>query len=131
MNGRHFQRNQIYKMLLIAIIKKMVYEDYPAGLDRPESGTLQRKCHLCIPFLGIAWLSPNFQIHVSVSDLYFPGSIHIFSCSRIGRSIVGIYKSLTDTECGNWDCNRTIPFLGIFVSSFQYCFFAVRHDKRS
>jgi hypothetical protein len=21
-------------------------------------------------------------------------------------------------ECGNWDCGRAIPFLGIFVSNF-------------
>ncbi len=40
---------------------------------------------------------------------------------------MGIYISLTEThECGNWDCGRAIPFLGICVSNFRYCFFAVR-----
>ncbi len=30
---------------------------------------------------------------------------------------------------GNWDCGRAIPFLGIFVSSFQHWFFAVYEEK--
>ncbi len=61
-------------------------------------GTLQRKSHLCIPFLGLRRLSPNFHIHVSVIHLYsiFPGSVHIFGCSKIDRPILEIYKSLTD-----------------------------------
>jgi hypothetical protein len=43
-------------------------------------------------------LSPNFHIHVSVCVIYiFPELLHIFSCSKIGRPIVEIYKSLTDT----------------------------------
>ncbi len=31
----------------------------------------------------------------------FTGSVHIFSCTRIGRSIVGINESLTDTWMSN------------------------------
>jgi hypothetical protein len=63
-------------------------------------------------------LSSNFHIYVSVS--------------RIGRSIVGIYINRPQThECRNWDCGCAIPCLGVFVSNFRYCVFAVymRHTE--
>ncbi len=53
-------------------------------------------------------LSPNFYIHVPVSDLYILRISPHFSCSRIGRSIVGIYKPLTGTwmrKLGLWSRN--------------------------
>ncbi len=62
------------------------------------------------PEKKLCGFSPNFHIHVSVSDLYvcvLQGSVHIFSCSRI-RPIVGMYKSLTDTwmwKLGLWPRN--------------------------
>jgi hypothetical protein len=42
-------------------------------------------------FWELRGLSPNFHIHVSVSDLYIPNIGPHISCSRIGRSNVGIY----------------------------------------
>jgi hypothetical protein len=48
-------------------------------------------------FWELRGLSPNFHIHVSVSDLYIPRIGPHISCSRIGRLIIGINKSPTDT----------------------------------
>jgi hypothetical protein len=48
-------------------------------------------------FWELRCLSPNFHIHVSVSDLYIPRIGPHISSSRKGRPIMGIYNSLTDT----------------------------------
>jgi hypothetical protein len=66
-------------------------------------------------------LSPNFHIHVSVSNLYIPRiSSHIFLQQNRQTHQGNIqYKSLTD-----W--GRSYPFLGIFVAKFWYCVFAVQ-----
>ena len=66
----------------------------------------------------------------------FPGSVHIFSCSRIAAEWADrwwkyINRSQTH-ECGKWDWGRAIPFLGIFVSNFLYfhCVFAVQSQRQ-
>ncbi len=67
-------------------------------------------------------------------------TVHSFVCERFicfqdrstyfpaaewaDRSREYIYRSQTH-QCGNSDCGRTIPFLGICVSNFRYSFFAV------
>jgi hypothetical protein len=87
---------------------------------------LQRKSHLCIPFLGI--VRPQFQFpHSCVCDrficsqdrsTYFLLQNRQITCENINRS--------QTHECGNWDCGHAIPFLGIFISkNFRYWFFAV------
>ncbi len=48
--------------------------------------------------------SPDFLIHVSVSDLYIPTIDLPILLQEICGPILGIHKSLTDMhECENWD----------------------------
>jgi len=57
---------------------------------------------------------PNFHIHMPVSVLLyiFPCSVRLFSCSRIGRPMRGIYSINISQkhECRNWDYSRAVPF---------------------
>ncbi len=76
-------------------------------------------------FWELRGLSPNFYIHVSVSDLYIPRIGPHISSSRNGSSILGIIIRSQTHECGNWDLGPDIPFLGIFASNFWHLFFAV------
>ncbi len=83
--------------------------------------TLQQKFLLCIPFLGIARPQSQFPL-ICVCERFIYSHI---SCSRIGRSMVGIYKSLTDTwmwELGLWPCysfsgNICFQFSVLFLCS--------------
>ncbi len=53
----------------------------------------------------------------------FPGSVHLFCCSQIGRPILGIYKDRSQIyECRNWDWGLAVFFLkNIFYQfSVQY-----------
>ncbi len=55
----------------------------------------------------------------------FPGSVHIFPpAEKTDPSWEYIIRSQTH-ECGNWDWDTDIPFLGIFVSNFRHFVFAV------
>ncbi len=60
-------------------------------------------------------LSPNFHIHVSVSDLQyiFPRrSDCLFRCRKICGPILGIYKSLTDTRLWKLGLRQRSSFSG-------------------
>ncbi len=76
---------------------------------------LQRKSHLCIPRKGIA--RPQSQ---------FPHP-HIFLPQNRQTDLgnIQITHRHMIVDCGNLYWGRGIPFLGIFVSNYRYCVFAV------
>jgi hypothetical protein len=61
------------------------------------SPALQGKYHLCVFFFWeLRGLSPNFHMHVSVSDLYIPRIGPHISLQQKRQTDPEIYKSLTD-----------------------------------
>ncbi len=89
-------------------------------------------------FWELHGLSPNFHTHVSVSDLFIPKISPHKSCSRIGRSIVGIHKSLTDTwmwKLGLWPhISFVFKFLILVlcrVCECYYTFYALYKERNN
>ncbi len=78
-------------------------------------------CNEKSPEKELRGLSPHFHIHVSVSDVYIPRIGPHFSSRRIGRPMVGIYNTLTDTWMWKLGLRPHNFFSGIFVSTFRYC----------
>ncbi len=85
---------------------------------------LQRQFRLYSIFLfwELRGLSPNFYIHVSVSDLYIPRIGPHISSSRNGSSIVGIYNSLTDTWMWKLGLRPRYSFSGNICFQFSAFF---------
>jgi hypothetical protein len=71
--------------------------------------------------MKLCGLVPNFYIYVCMSDLSIPTIGPQTKCTTIGGPIVGIYiNRLQIHECRNREQDRSVSFLGIFVSNFRY-----------
>ncbi len=125
----------------------------------PVEGNPGQQAHLCFmvrhtarKITFIYCFSGNFAASVPVSTFMclwaiyiFPGSVHIFPSSRIGRRILEIlYINLSQIyECRNWETERynsvleiRVSFLGIhkwgqtFISDFHWPFICSVHTKK-
>ncbi len=67
--------------------------------------------YLCIP-RNCAALFPIPTFTYLWAIYIFPGSVCLFGCRKIGRPILGIYKSLIH-EFGNWEIEHFISVLEI------------------
>ncbi len=92
-------------------------------LDSTVWDTLQRKSDLCIPFLGIAWPQSQFPHSCACERFIYSQDRftkpHIF-LRRIGRPIMGIYKSLTDAWMWKLFLFREYLFRIFGIVSLQY-----------
>ncbi len=83
-------------------------------------------------FWELRGLSPNFHIHVSVSDLFIPSISPHISSSRKGRPIVGIYTSLTDTWMWKLGLRPRYSFSGNICFKFSaFCLCSAGQPVRS
>jgi hypothetical protein len=85
----------------------VITQSLPYTLQRQNAENLKQ----IFPEKEYRGLSPNFHIHVSVSELYIPTMGLPVLLEEICRLILGIYKSLKDT--GMWKLGL-IPRKGIY-----------------
>jgi hypothetical protein len=80
--------------VIFKLFPENLVRDIPAALQRQNAENLKQ----IFPEKEYRGLSPNFHIHVSLSELYIPTMGLPFLLEKICGPILGIYKSLTDTR---------------------------------
>ncbi len=99
-----------------------------------EQSSTRQHTATAIPFIysfsGNCAASAPIITFICLWAIYiFPGSVYIFPPEeKADPSWEYIIRSQVH-ECGNWDWDPDIPFLGIFVSKFRYFVFAVQRGK--
>ncbi len=95
---------------------------------------IQSHTATAIPFIysfsGNSAASAPISTFLCLWAIYIdPGAVFIFPpAEKADPSWEYIIRSQTH-ECGNWDWDPDIPFLGIFVSNFRHFVFAVQVYK--
>ncbi len=83
-----------------------------------SKNALQWISHLFIPFLGIARPQSKFPHSCACEQFIYSQDRSTYSCRRIGRSILWIYKSLTDTWMWKWELRPRNSFSGKICFEF-------------
>jgi hypothetical protein len=91
---------------------------------------LQRKSHLCIPFLGIARPQSQFSLMCLCERFIYFQDHSTYFLQQNKQIIVGIYKSLTDTWMWKLVLRPRNSFSGNICSNFRCWFFALLRTQR-